>query len=192
MRMSELFATDYEFWYFCWLHDGKGLDAKTKARMLATVKFRRTARTLSRPAPVGFRERRIAPFRVRAQRQPCSPPHPSNAPQACGLRPRPRKPTAPRAAGHERALRATRNSPPPHIEARNRFAHLSIFKSLPTPFREMRIQCGILFRLSLRSATTLASLASVTSLAFATKNTRASRATKEGVGGKEQGVRGRE
>ena len=37
-RMSELFATDYEFWYLAWLHDGKGLDAKTKARVLAAVK----------------------------------------------------------------------------------------------------------------------------------------------------------
>ena len=37
-RMSELFATDYEFWCLAWLHDGKGLDAKTKARVLAAVK----------------------------------------------------------------------------------------------------------------------------------------------------------
>ena len=36
-RMGELFATDYDFWYFCWLHDGKGLDEKTKARVLAAV-----------------------------------------------------------------------------------------------------------------------------------------------------------
>ena len=54
MRMSELFVTDYEFWYFCWLHDGKGLDAKTKARMLTTVKSRRVAWTLSRPALRGL------------------------------------------------------------------------------------------------------------------------------------------
>ena len=138
--------------------------------------LRRAAWTLSRPAPAGFRERRTAPFRVRAKRQPHAPPHPSNAPQTCGRRPRPRKPPAPRAAGHERTLRATRNPPPPHVEARNRFACLSIFKSLPTPFREMRIQCGILFRLSLRSATTLALPVSVPSLTFATKNTRALRA----------------
>ena len=105
-----------------------------------------------------------------------SPPHPPKSPQTGGRWPRPRKPTAPRADGHERALRATRNPPSPHVEARKRFACLSTFNPLLTPFREMRIQCGILFRLSPHSATTLASPASVTSLAFATKNANALRA----------------
>ena len=75
-----------------------------------------------------------------------SPPHPPKSPQTGGRWPRPRKPTAPRADGHERALRATRNPPSPHVEARKRFACLSTFNPLLTPFREMRIQCGILFR----------------------------------------------
>lgn len=53
------------------------------------------------PRYAGFRERRVAPFRVRAKRP--SPPS--------GLAPRPRKPSAPCADGHECALRATRNAP---------------------------------------------------------------------------------
>ena len=95
---------------------------------------RRATRTLSCPACAGFRERRTAPFRVRAKHSSDCPRINTNShesegnscedswttyqslspsgplPQG-GLRPRPRKPPAPRAAGHERALRATRNPP---------------------------------------------------------------------------------
>lgn len=37
-EMARLFGTDYDFWYFCWLHDAQGLDEKTKARVLAQAK----------------------------------------------------------------------------------------------------------------------------------------------------------
>lgn len=37
-RMSELFATDYDFWYVMWLKGSAETDAKTKARVLAAVK----------------------------------------------------------------------------------------------------------------------------------------------------------
>ena len=98
--------------------------------------FRRPLQALSRPAYAGFRERSAAPFRVRAKRpltvheltrisriqiefvqicgdswticQGLSLPRPL---PPGGLRPQPRKPTALRAAGHERALWATRNPP---------------------------------------------------------------------------------
>ena len=97
------------------------------------------------PRYAGFRERRAAPFRVRAKRQltvheltrisriqiefvqicwdswticqGLSPPRPL---PSSGLRPRPRKPSVPRAAGHERALRATRN--PPRLPSRHESA----------------------------------------------------------------------
>ena len=116
----------------------------------------RPALTLSCPAPAGFRERRGAPFRVRAKRQltvheltririefvqiredswttrqGLSPPRP--LPYG-GLRPRPRKPTAPRTVGHERTLRATRNPAPPPVETRKRSAPASTFKM---PSRQM-------------------------------------------------------
>jgi len=37
-RMSELFGTDYEFWYVMWLRGPAKVDRKTKARVLAAVK----------------------------------------------------------------------------------------------------------------------------------------------------------
>ena len=77
--------------------------------------FRRAAQPLSRPALRG-----LSWTARRAVSCPRAAPDPL---PSGGLRPRPRKPTAPRAAGHERALRATRNpsrlpsrheSAPPH------------------------------------------------------------------------------
>ena len=36
-RLSELFGTDYDFWYLCWLREARGMDARTKALVLAQI-----------------------------------------------------------------------------------------------------------------------------------------------------------